>query len=208
MNTRAPQTGGLQLPKDVGVSQTEADAIANEWNTLPSVDAMLHARGIHPNVEPAIAYAPVTVAQLLAADTASYTTLFACQLNWYNYVVRILADVRAELLQVEGQMGDIERKKRTHFRELNQGLPKAERMGATEMEDAIGIDPVWHTLSLHKQELMQAKLKIDAWSDGLERNWKTVSRQIENRRAEGQAGDRSAHMPAHAAGRWTGRPGE
>jgi hypothetical protein len=202
-NTRAPQTG-LHLPGDVGVGQQAADAIAGEWDTLPYVDLRLKGMGIHPNPEPNIAYIPVTAEQLLVPDAKSYTTMFASHLRWYNYVVRLVADIRAELLQVENEMGDIARLKREGFRKIDEGKKKTERMGAQEMTDTIASDPTYHALAIRQQELQQLKYKTDAWCEEMERNLKTISRQIENRKAEAQGGAREAHMPGHASGRWGG----
>lgn len=207
MTQRTPQTGGLQLPNDVGVSETDAAAIANAWNTIPFVDAKLRAQGIHPNVEPDIAYLPVTADQLLAPDIKSYTITFTMQLRWYNYVVRLLAEIRSELLQVNNQMKEIARKKRVDFRELNTTLPKAARMTATEMDDMTGGDPTYRSLGILRQELMQLDMKAAAWCEETENNRNTVSRQIANRQAEGKGGGMEANMPARAAGTWTGRPG-
>jgi hypothetical protein len=200
-NTRAPQTG-LQLPKDVGVSQTTADAVANEWDTLPYVDERLKGQGMRPNIEPDVQYIPVTAEQLMVPDVKMYTTTYASHLRWYNYVVRLLADVRAELLQVENQKGDIERVKRSHFRTVNEGRKKTDRMSVQEMADVIEDDPTYHILKIRQQELEQLKLKVTAWSEEMDRNLKTISRQIENRRAEVQGGNRENNMPGHAGGRW------
>lgn len=207
MTQRMPHTGGLQLPKDVGVSETDAAAIANEWNTAPFVDAKLKAQGIHPNVEPDIVYMPVTADQLLAPDIKSYTVTFTTHLRWYNYVVRLQAEIRSDLLQVNNQMKEIARKKRVDFRELNKTLSKADKMSATEMDDMIGGDPTYRSLSILRQELMQADMKVSAWGEETENNRNTVSRQIENRKAEGKGGSNETNMPARAAGTWNGRPG-
>jgi hypothetical protein len=201
MNTREPQTG-LRLPSDVGVSQKTADAVASEWDTLPYVDSRLKGSGMQENKEPDIEYVPITAAQLLVPEVSAYTTMYASHLRWYNYVVRLLADVRAELLQVENQKGDIERVKRGYFRTVNEGRKKTDRMSAQEMADIIEDDPTYHILKIREQELSQLKLKVDAWAEEMDRNLKTVSRQIENRRAEAQGGQREGNMPGHAAGRW------
>jgi len=203
---REPQTSGLQLPTDVGVPQTVANEIANEWDTLPYVDARLREAGMSAAKEPNLAWEPVTAAQLLSPDITSFTTIFASQLHWYNHVVRVVADIRAELLQVENQMSDIERVKRGEFRAINESRKKVDRMSAQEMADNVDGDETYRILKVRKQELSQMKLKADAWAEELDRSYKTVSRQIENRKAENQAGNREANMPGHARGRWeTGR---
>ena len=75
-------------------------------------------------------------------------------------------------------------------------------MTASEMEDLILQDPHYRDLKLQEQQLEQQRIKLDAWCESLDRNLKTVSRQIENRKAEGVSGTREGNMSAHAAGRW------
>jgi hypothetical protein len=154
------------------------------------------------NKEPDIEYLPVTADQLTSPDWKAYTTTYTSHLRWYNYVVRMLAEIRAELLQVKNQKGDIERVKRAGFRVVNEGRKKTDRMSAQEMADIIEEDPTYHILKIREQELDQLKLKVDAWSEEMDRNLKTVSRQIENRRTESQGGNRENNMPGAGRGRW------
>jgi hypothetical protein len=199
---RTPATGDLRLPPDVGVGQEAATAIEGEWNTLGNVDARLHMKGIHPLVVPDVQYAEVTAEAMLTADWREFSTTFSAQMRWVNYVVRLLAEVRAYLLQVDNEMDDIERMKRRDFRMR----PKHEKMTAIEMEDYIHLDPHYRDLKLLKQELEQERIKIDAWYQALDRSCKTVSRQIENRKAELQGGARESNMSGHGPdtpeGRW------
>lgn len=198
-NTRTPQTGGLHLPPDVGLGQQAAAAIANEWDTIAGVDERLRQQGFHANPEPDVVCPIVTTEALVNPDIKEFTTTFAAQLRWYNYVTRLHADVRAQLLQVTNEMDDITAKRRAYFREAGK------KMNAAEMEDRIRLDPRMHELTVLKQQLDQHRIKLDAWSDTLERNLKTVSRQIENRKTESSGGNREGNMPAHAG---QGRPGQ
>jgi hypothetical protein len=204
---REPQTGAgsLHLPKDIGVSESTAQTIENEWNTIGKVDAWLKAHGVHDNKEPDIVYQQVTVEGLLSVDMNTFTTLFATHMRWYNYASRLLADVRAHLLQVDNQMDDIKRDKRGHFRKFNEGKTKADRVTEDEVKDMIEGDPIFRALKLQQQELTQAKYKLESWAEGIESGLKTVSRQIENRKTESLGGNRAANMPGHAAGRWESR---
>lgn len=196
------QAGGLHLPRDIGVSTTEAQAIETRWNTIDKVDARLQQQGIHTNNQPDVTCPDVTAEALMHPDINEYTRVFAAQLRWYNYVTRLLADVRAVLLQIGNEMDDIERAKRTHFRSLNEGRGRTDKVSVVEMEDLIGQDPTYRSLKLQKQELDQQRIKLDAWGDSLDRNLKTVSRQIENRKTESIGGNREGNMPGHGAGRW------
>ncbi len=206
MTQRAPQTsgGGLKLPQDVGVSESEAKAIENAWTTIQRVNARMCAFGLDENPEPTVECPVVTAENLLTPDIKEYTTVFAAQLRWYNYVVILLGDVRAILLEVENAMTDIESSKRLGFKEHNKrvGKKSLDWMSEKEMADRIFQDPHYKELNLQKQLLEQERIKLDAKSDTLERNLKTVSRQIENRKAEAAGGAREGNMPGSATGRW------
>jgi hypothetical protein len=205
---RAPQTsGGLNLPKDVGVSETTANAITNAWATIERVNARMCAKGLDSNPEPTIECPVVTAEALLTPDIKEYTTVYAAQLRWYNYVVVLLADVRAILLEVENAMEDIASSKRLTFKAANAQLQKNDKMSEKEMADHIFQDPYYKNLNYQKQILEQERIKLDAKSDTLERNMKTVSRQIENRRTESNGGMREGNMPGAATGSWEARQG-
>ena len=204
---REPQTGSLHLPKDVGIPTSAVQAIANNWNTIDGVNARLKQQGIHENVEPDVQYVPVTTALLVTTDVKEYTTLFSAQLRWYNYVVRLVADARATLLQLTNEMEQIEATKRTYFRSMGEGKKKTEKMSAVEMSDMILQDPHYLELKLQHQTTEQYRIKLDAWCEELDRNLKTVSRQIENRRAEGTGGTREGNMSSAATNGWESRQG-
>jgi hypothetical protein len=200
---RNPHTAsGLALPKDVGVSETQAAVISSRWDTITGIDEKLLAHGLHTNDVPDIAYPTVTAEALTDPDVQKYTVVFAAQLRWYNYATRLLADVRAVLLQVENEMEDIATSKRLQFRKLDEGKKDKDKMSATEMKDLIFQDVRYRDLRLEQQQLEQERIKLDAWAESLDRSLKTVSRQIENRRTESEGGRREGNMPAHGAGRW------
>lgn len=207
MTQREPQTtGGLGLtlpaPKDVGISESEARATENAWSTIDKVRARMTAFGLAENPEPRIECPDVTAELLLTTDIREYTMVFAAQLRWYNYTVRLLADVRSVLLEVDNAMSDIASSQRQKFRKMNESAPKSDKIAVNEMDDRIDQDPTYKTLKLQKQQLDQERILLDAKADTLERNLKTVSRQIENRKAEASAGNREANMPSHVSGRW------
>jgi hypothetical protein len=205
MTQREPQTGGLHLPKDIGVSDSEAQTIAHRWSTIGAVDARLKKFGIHDNMEPDIICPIVSAEELTNPDIQRYTVVYAAQLRWYNYAVRLHADIKAVLLGVENEMADIESAKRIHFRQLDEGKKDKDKMSATEMKDLILQDPRYRELRLEEQHLSQQHLKMSAWVESLDRNLKVVSRQIENRRAEASGGSREGNMPGASVGTWEQR---
>ncbi len=202
---REPHTGGLHLPKDVGLSDTEAQTIYNRWNTVEEVNARLKAFGIHDNQEPQIECPRVTAEELVNPDIKRYTIVYAAQLQWYNYAVRLHADIKAVLLGVQNEMSDIESAKRIHFRSVDEGKKDKDKMSATEMKDLINVDPRYRELRLQEQHFSQQNLKMSAWVESLDRNLKVVSRQIENRKAEAAGGVREGNMPGATLGTWEQR---
>lgn len=208
MTQRAPQTsGGLQLPKDVGIGESVAKATEAAWSTIERVNARMTARGLDSNPDPDIECPIVTAEALLTPDITKYTTVYAAQLRWYNYVVVLLADVRAILLEVENAMEDLAAQRRIEFKERNKQVGKKsdDWMSEQEMKDRILQDPTYKNLKQQQQLLEQERIKLDAKSDMLERNLKTISRQIENRKAEAAGGQREGNMPGHATGSWERR---
>lgn len=198
--------GGLHLPRDVGVPESTAQTIESHWNTVGAVDARLKAVGFHDNDMPNIECPVVTTEMLVTPDVKEYTTIFSAQLRWYNYVTRLLADVRAVILQVKNEMEDIGATKRSGFRHINETKLKAEKISPTEMEDLILQDPRYRELRLQHQQLEQQRIKLDAWAESLDRNLKTVSRQIENRRTENLGGSREGNMAGDAGRRGNWEP--
>jgi len=205
MAQREPQTGlGLNLPdpKEIGISEREARAKENAWSTIERVRARMTAWGIGDNPEPRIECPEVTAQTLLTPDIKEYSTVFAAQLQWYNYTSRLLADCRAVLLEVENAMSDIASSQRQQFRKQNEKAAKADKIPVNEMNDLIEQDPTYRELKMQQQIIEQERILLSAKTDTLERNLKTISRQIENRKAEAAGGNRAANMPGHVAGRW------
>jgi hypothetical protein len=204
---REPSTGnGLRLPRDVGIPESVAQTIESRWNTISVVDARLKAVGFHDNDMPNIECPVVTTEMLVTPDVKEYTTVFSAQLRWYNYVTRLLADVRAVILQLKNEMDDISASKRSGFRALNEHKAKADKISPTEMEDLILQDPHYQELRLQHQQLEQQRIKLDAWADSLDRNLKTVSRQIENRRTENLGSTREGNMAGDSSRRGSWEP--
>lgn len=206
MNTsgREPATGSLRLPDEVGVSAAEAAAVANRWNTIGRVNDRLAAAGMTPNVVPEAQYITVTVEQLMTGNINDFTALYHSQLRWYGYANRLLADIRATLLQVDNEMKDISLLKRKFYREFNESKEKKDRVSKDDIDIFIESDAQYRDLKVEEQDLTQMRMKVEAWVEELESSMKAVSRQIENRRGETVGGNREQNMPNHHSGRWHG----
>lgn len=201
---------GLNIPADVGISQSDVQQTTTYWDTINQVNDLLQSWGMHQNKEPDVVCPTVTAELLLTPSIKEYTVLYSAQLRWYNYVTRLLADVRAVLLQTDNQMTDLSATKRKDLRAVNKALPKDEKMSSKDVEDAIDTDPTYREFKVRHQQMTQMRFKLEAWMEELDRNLRTVSRQIENRRAENESGRRDQNiannMPAQGRFR-SGREG-
>jgi len=193
---RTPVLGGsLKLPpvKTLMIGETSVVKAAERWNTLPQVEADLKAKGIPEIVAPDVEYKPVTKEQLLSADISEYTAMYVNQLRWFNYANRVLADCKAELLQVTNQINDLEAEVKKKLRELKT---EGKKLGVVEIKEQAENDEGTLDLRQRKQYLEQSKLKLEAWVEECDESKKVVSRQIELRREEGQGGRREGNLTA------------
>lgn len=199
LNEGYPQPGGLHLPRDVGTAQSVAAAVESRWgSTIARVNNRLQQQGFYDVTMPDVHCPEVTTDILLTTDVRTYTVAYEGLLRWFNYTGVLYARIRATLLGVENEMDTIASKKRTLLREYNRKLEKTQKkdvVNADEMEDIINEDVVYSDLKLQKQELMQAKIQLEARVEGLERSLRVVSRQVEIRKVESMGGNRAQNMP-------------
>jgi len=179
---RQPVTGGLSIPKNVGVGETEQQKIHSTWDTIDKVEAELGMDGFIPMTTPEFECPQVTEEELTTEDSKSYTQTFARQFAWFNYSSQVLARVTVRLLQVENEQAIIASKMRDGFKErIRNGAPK---MTVEEMKDQINLDPRYQELMLQAQIYQQKKTVLSAFAEGIERGLKVISRQVEIRKGE------------------------
>jgi hypothetical protein len=191
MNVRNPVTGGLTVPKNVGVSETEQQNIHGKWDTIENVENELAMEGFVPMGTPEFECPQVTEDALTTPDSKEYTTTYARQLAWFNYSSQVLARVTAHLLQIENEMDFIESKLRKQFREVRRPKESGkgfDKMSAEEMKDEIRLDPRYSELTLQAQVFKQKKTELSVFVEGIERGLKVISRQVEIRKMEIEQG--------------------
>jgi len=199
MPPRVPRTpvlgGSLKLPpaKALMIGETSVVQAAERWNTLPQVEQDLKNKGVPGIIAPDVEYHPVTKEQLLTADINVYTAMYVNQLRWFNYANRVLADCKAELLQVTNQINDLESEVKKKLRELKV---EGKKLGVAEIKEQAENDGGTLDLRQRQQYLEQTKLKLEAWVEECDESKKVVSRQIELRREEGAGGRREGNLTA------------
>ncbi len=192
-----PVARGLHLPTGaLGVPASEQKSIHEQWNTLDEVEAEIASKGLVAVDRPSFDYpGPVTPAQLTTTLNKDYSELYAYHLGWYNFVSITLARVKAMLLQLDNEMTDIETRIRKELKEKNRRIAKEERFNEKDITDATNQDQRYRELTLQKQRFDQKKIEYDAYLDCMDRNLRVISRQVEIRRIEMEAGGTSNAMP-------------
>jgi uncharacterized glyoxalase superfamily metalloenzyme YdcJ len=182
-NTRQPSTGGLHLPTNVGIGQTEQQKTHHIWDTSGEVIERLKAEGFWTMDTPNYELPQITVETLTTADNTHYTTVYAQQLAWFNYATQILAKAKVEVLQTKNEMDLIESRMRKGFRDTakaNSIKPPSEQT----IQDEINLDARYSELKLYGQKMEQYKIMLDTFAEGIERGLKVISRQVEIRKME------------------------
>lgn len=187
--------GGLQLPKNVGVSEKDQADDHLARNTIDAVEKELERMGLAPSAKPAWDRPDLTAEQLTTSVNRDYTVLYAQHLAWYNFTSPLYARVRARMLGVSNEMTDIEVRIRKNLRAKNKNLPKDERFNEKDIDDETWSDPRYQVLTKEKQKLEQMKLEIEAYLGVMEGCLKVISRQIEIRKIELGSSNQENAMP-------------
>src|ERR1019366_1417280 len=137
MNTRQPSTGGLQIPSNVGVGQTEEKRVHHIWDTSAEITYRLKTEGFFPMDAPRYELPEITVEVLTTADNTYYTTVYAQQLAWLNYASQILANAKVEVLQTKNEMDMIESRMRKTFRDA--GKTNGVKVNEKDIQDEINL---------------------------------------------------------------------
>lgn len=182
-NLRQPSTGGLHLPTNVGLGETEQNRTHHQWDTSGYVLDRLKMEGFWTMETPTYELPQITPEMLTTADNTYYTTVYAQQLAWFNYATQILAKAKVEVLQTKNEMDMIESRMRKDFRDTakNSGIKVPSEQ---TIQDEINLDLRYSELRLYGQKMEQYKIMLDTFAEGIERGLKVISRQVEIRKME------------------------
>lgn len=200
MNTRQPQTGGLTIPSGIGVAQSKLDQLISRFATIPTVEQQLHGYGIGMMPKPLVELQQITAEALTTTNNKDYTTMYAQQLAWFNYLAPLLANVEANLLQAENTFTLIEAEIKDGIYEQNKLLEKKDKMSESEVKTKVLVHPTYQDCLLEVQRMKQFKERIDAHAKIASRNMQVISRQVEIRRQEIEGFGRENNMPGRNLG--------
>lgn len=205
MEQRTPShRGGLQLPYNVGVSETEKRELYDKWSTFDAVRDSLKAKGFMNPPQPEFECPNIRPEHLLTSNSQEYSTTYAHLLAWLSYTSPILAEVRGQLIQAENQMTIIASKVKKQLRQKNKGLGlrDPDRVAENALDDEIMQDADYQYWMLEAQKWKQQRLVVEAFVENIDRSLKVVSRQVEIRKQEFESTRTDANMPSRG---YTGR---
>lgn len=176
--------GGFQAPGTLGIGVSDLEAISNKFQTESEVEAELVMLGIPEVKKPEHELPEITAASLTTTNSQEYTTMYAQQLAWANYLGPILAKVTSNLAQAENQMKLIKAKIEETASARNKLLQKQDRLKESEIENSVLNDVIYQEAMLEAQKYKQLKLRLEAAHEIAGRNLRIISRQVEIRRQE------------------------
>lgn len=188
-------SGGLQTPTSIGISMTELEQILVKFDTQGSVEADLKTMGLTEPPKPLFELPEITPEMLSTTDDREYTTVYAQQLSWQNYVSPILAKVTSGLLQAENQMKLVGARIKKRLREQNKLRTKEDKLKEDDIEVEVLNDPIYQEAMLEAQKLKQYKLSLETCHEIAGRNMRVISRQIEIRKLSVEEQQRENNLP-------------
>ena len=188
--------GSLKLPNSLGAPITRTPVtrqIHEKWDTYDEIDESLQGRGFEEGRRPGGEFPNLTSEDLTSIDSKQYTSRYVEFLSWWRYAGETLATIKAQMLQIENEMSEIETETKKDMRNLAES--KTKKPTADEVTTAVESQPRYKDLKLLKQRAEQSRLLMDTRLEYLERSLRLISRQVEIRRLDLEQGKVEHNMP-------------
>lgn len=163
----------LAIPETAVLSDAEIDQIHAEHDTFDQIEAELCFMGFKPLERPQIDCPVLTPDLLSTVDLKEYTIVFSKFNSWYNYAHNTLARLKAQLIGIEAEKGKLGRRLKSEYYKVDRSYTKE------ALNNVVESHPRIEELSLEAQKLEQWIVLTTSQSEGLERDLRTISRQIE-----------------------------
>lgn len=190
----SPPMGGLQVPKNIGISSKEMTDILTTFSTQEEVEKGLAEMGIVDKPKPLFGIDDITAEILTTTDSREYTTVYARQLAWYNYISPIYAKACSGLIEAENKLTLIEANIRKVVIETNKLRAKEDRLNAEGINTEVLNDETYQGVLLEVQKMKQYKLRLEAFMENVGRNMKVLSRQVEIKKVEIEGNQREGNL--------------
>lgn len=182
----------LQLPDQLGLSQSEQQHVHQQWSTFDKVQAQLKSEGFVP-----LAYPPyacpgyLEVETLTAHASQTLTQEYAKYKAWRDFTAERLAYSEQILLETSNEMGTIEARTK---KRLQQDSKK--KFTKDEIREEARTDQRYEQLKLQEQEHKQLKVSYETQLSRFSNGMQTISRAITMRGQDIEQGNRAGNIGA------------
>jgi hypothetical protein len=174
---------GLNVPRDVtgALGAEEEQQLHEMWDTADDVEVDLQRDGVMLLCKPECPMPYVNAYVLTEAADREFEIIFAQVGEWFGYLSNLLARTKVRQIQAETEEDELKRKMRrrlyTHYEAKAQKRPAAK-----ELEDSVEDNDRACALRQEAQYYRQRAIELSSLVDKFERDWKTVSREVEIRK--------------------------
>lgn len=177
---------GLILPATVGPSEAVQAQIRERWDTFDMNELEMSRLGFHPREKPALNNPDVTPDVLNDPNSRSYNDVFAMKQAWLTYATNIANRIKAYHLGIMREMNELEKIIRISV--IQATPPNKKRPSKDQIKDVVESHPRYLELMMEQHKNEQQALIIKSHVDSLEADVKLLSRAVETRRQDWEAG--------------------
>jgi hypothetical protein len=154
---------------------TDTPNVQYKWNTMEEVYSFFQKQKIDDAHRPQ----DIKGDELTNMSAQEYAARYSAWLGWFNYVNRIMADVKSYHLEVVNEQKDIEVNIRITMKKVPGKKPSLK-----DIDDHVWVQPRYNELQVIRQKYEQIMLVLSAEIDRAEKNVRMISRQIELRKTD------------------------
>ena len=182
----------LNLPDQLGLSQTEQHQVHDQWNTFQKVQAQLKSEGFVP-----LSYPPhacpgyLDIETLTSHDSKTLTMEYAKYKSWHDFSAQRLMYSEQILLQTFNEMSAIEAQVKTKLSKESK-----KKFSKDEIREEARSEPRYANLRLQEQEHKQLKFAYESEKERYAKSMSLISRAITLRGQDIEQGGRASNIGA------------
>ena len=182
----------LDLPDQLGLSQSEQQNLHQQWTTFEKVQNRLKKEGFMPLTYPQYACPSYLEVETLTAHASQTLTMeYAKHKAWCDFTAERLMYSEQILLETSNEMSVIEAQTK---KRLSQESKK--KYSKDEIREEARSDPRYEQLKLQEQENKQLKLAYETEKERFKTGMALISRAITLRGQDIEEGNRARNIGA------------
>lgn len=190
--------GQLQIPDQLGLSETEQVQIHQQWSTFEKVQQQLRNEGFIPLGTPPYACPGyIDLETITSHNSQVLTTMMAQCKAWRDYAAQRGVFSRQILVETRNELKDIETKTKAQMR---AAAKTAKPIPAGDVKEAAAATPRYAQLLLQEQEHIQSEEYYTSEASRFASNFQLLSRAITIRGQDIEQGNRAGNVGAHGTG--------